>query len=232
MRDSFILALVFFSLVCNAQNIQNLDASFNDGNVIITYDLPEKNPNRTYYLKVFSSRDNFTNPLQEVTGDVGEDITIGTNKKIVWNAAKELGTFDGELIFKLKGEMNALPLVLINPTNNRKIKKGKELSIKWQGGKSDSKVKLGLYQEDVMVTSLGEQGNTGSYNWRVPKKFNKGEFIIKLSSGNEIVQSSIVVKSSSKLLLIGLPVVAVGAAVAVLAGGGDGSDLPAPPEPK
>ncbi|MCX7638767.1 MAG: hypothetical protein N2044_13065, partial [Cyclobacteriaceae bacterium] len=58
--------------------------------IIVHYDLESANPNHEFTINLFSSKDNFSAPLTKVTGDVGNEIKPGKDKKIVWDVVSEL----------------------------------------------------------------------------------------------------------------------------------------------
>ena len=226
------LSISYFNT--SGQTVQNLNAFFANGKVTVTYDVVGAKPNQTYSINLYGSHDNFASPLKQVTGDVGNNIMAGFGKRIIWDATAELGTYSGQLSFKVKGEMNALPFVLKTPVGGGKVKRGKNLNIGWEGGRPDQNVKLTVFKGNDQVQDLGETRNTGAFVWSIPKKFEKGTYSIKLSTGQETKQSGFfTVKSTSPVLFIALPVVAVGAIIAVLAGGGAKKDgqLPGAPDP-
>jgi hypothetical protein len=59
-------------------------------NLILYYDLLDSINNRVYTINVYSSADNYINPLNKVSGDVGLEVKPGGNRKIVWRANQNL----------------------------------------------------------------------------------------------------------------------------------------------
>ncbi|MDA0196389.1 MAG: hypothetical protein O2887_17050 [Bacteroidetes bacterium] len=222
----------------SAQTITNLGATFANGMVTVTYDVQGTHPDQTFSLDLYSSIDNFTAPLKAISGDVGKAVKAGTNKKILWNAAAEMGNFDGDLTFKVKGLANALPYTFKSPEGGSR-KMGKPLTIAWQGGLPEETVTLQLFKDNTLVTDIGQTRNNGTYTWAVPKKLEKGSYTLKLTGKTETVQSSAFeIKSQMPLLLKIVPAVVVAGIVVVVlpkggGGGGDpiGDDLPAAPGP-
>src|SRR5258706_12104077 len=92
-----------------AQSIQNVKATFQDGKATIVYDLTSGKTNQKYSLELFSSHNNFSTPLASLSGDIGKSITSGTGKKIIWNAAEELGEYHGDITFRVKGSLIIAP---------------------------------------------------------------------------------------------------------------------------
>ena len=104
-----ILFLTFFTLIfAQDAEITNVQASQRtDGSklVDISYDLSDvSNDNHDIYLLIsFDNGENYTQ-LFSVSGDVGENIDVGNNKQIVWNAGEESpGTYSEQIKFKVVG---------------------------------------------------------------------------------------------------------------------------------
>ncbi len=84
----FLLALPY-TLV--AQNVTNIRAYQDGENIIITYDLAQKGTYIRLYMASGES-ERYTE-LNAVTGDVGENISLGRNLQIVWSPLKENANF-------------------------------------------------------------------------------------------------------------------------------------------
>lgn len=108
---SFILSTVLLILACStrvfAQKIQIIDAVLDEPNntIEIQYDL-KSGDNKSYQINLFYSNDGgktFKGPVERVSGDVGAQISSGTNKKIYWNYFYEDEEFTGEnLVFTIR----------------------------------------------------------------------------------------------------------------------------------
>jgi hypothetical protein len=221
-------------LTVKGQSIQNLIATYSDGKVIVSYDVVGSKSNQTYYLDLYSSHNNFSAPLKQVSGDVGKNIRAGTGKRISWDAAAELIEHSGELTFKVKGEMIPLPLSFKTPNVGDQVRRGKSVAITWEGGKPDQMITFELYKGSDKVMNIGDSKNTGQFAWLIPKDFSKGTYSIKLRSGDEVRQSGFFnVKPKVPLLVKLLPLLAAGGAAALLGGGGEkaATDLPVAPNP-
>jgi hypothetical protein len=217
------------------QSISNVKAENQSGKVIITYDLNGSNDVK-YNITLFGSHDSYQTQLRYVVGDVGKGVTAGPGKRIEWDVNQELVTYQGNITFKIRGEVIALPLSINTPSSARQ---GKTTTITWSGGKRDQKVHIDLVKDGTVAQSIGDTNNTGTYKWSVPKDIAKGSYQLRLTSGNETVNSqSFSLNKKIPLWIIAAPVVVVGVIVAVLvskpksnSGGGDGP-LPDAPTPK
>jgi hypothetical protein len=149
----------------------------------------------------------------------------------VWDVKTELVTYRGDISFRVKGTPLLAPLVLSKPSAGGSVRRGKTATIQWKGGSPNQTVSLELFQGNQRVESLGQVSNSGAFNWSVPAKFQKGKYTLKLNTGTQTTQADFSVKAKVPLMLKVLPVVAVGAAVALL--GGDPpqeeDDLPGAP---
>ena len=88
--------------ITNVQASQRVDGS---KLVDISYDLSDVNSEShdIYLLISFDNGENYTQ-LFSVSGDVGENIAVGDNKQIVWNAGEESpGTYSEQIKFKVVG---------------------------------------------------------------------------------------------------------------------------------
>jgi hypothetical protein len=89
LSRSFFLAFIILLLQGIAhfaigQNVKIKRIELVKNKVIVTYDLEDSNPNSEYQLNLYTSKDNYTVPMTKVKGDVGNEIKVGTNKKIEW----------------------------------------------------------------------------------------------------------------------------------------------------
>ena len=94
-RLMMLTALLCIALLeQNAQIINVIEENLKGQQIEIVYNLASTNPKQIFYITVFVSLDGgktFTqNPLKQVSGDVGKNITEGMNKKIIWDVLKEM----------------------------------------------------------------------------------------------------------------------------------------------
>lgn len=225
-----------------AQTIQNVKASFQDGKAFVTYDLIGGKAGQKYAFDLYSSHNNYITPLRRVVGDIGKNIDLGTDKKIEWDAAGELGAFKGDITFKVRGEPIAMAFSFKTPAEGGFVRRGKTTVVQWDGGKQDQNVQLELFEGSERIQSFAETKNNGSYTWELPKDMKMGSYTLKLKAGQETTQSgAFTVKSKIPMLLKLAPILVLAGVAAALSGGGGGggtvtpeksSDLPAAPGPK
>ncbi len=87
MKNIILGLFIIIGLQSYAQRVENVKAELSGTNVVISYDLFGNDA--LYNVKVYSSSDNYKVPLTFVTGDVGNNISVGNSKKIIWEYNKE-----------------------------------------------------------------------------------------------------------------------------------------------
>jgi uncharacterized protein (TIGR02145 family) len=101
----FILVLGLLPVSLNAQRIENVIFE-QEGKVInIHYDLIATSNTEKYSIEVYCSIDSgitWGQPLQKVTGNVGEGQTAGNNKKIIWDVLAERERLEGDVVFEVR----------------------------------------------------------------------------------------------------------------------------------
>ena len=86
-KITYLLLLLILPLIALAENVSNVRVRQQGETIVITYDLAKMSDIAIYYSVNMSS--NFF-LLAQVSGDVGENITRGSNKTITWYPLKEL----------------------------------------------------------------------------------------------------------------------------------------------
>lgn len=220
----YLLSLIFLSIPFLqgwAQEVQNVQANAEKNSVIIIYDLISDVQEQKFNIELRSSINNFTTPLQEVTGDVGPDQSPGIGKTITWAALKEQGNFSGSVTFEITAELTFSPLSITNPSEGASVKLGKPLDVKWQGGDRGRNLKMAILQGTTTVNEIQNVGSGGSYIWEVPKTLAKGDnYQIKLfdpTKPNDAAMSAQFQLKKTSILIYVIPgVVAAGVATALL----------------
>lgn len=101
LRSLFIFTGVMFLQGAFAQEVTNIKVTPTQSSIEITYDL---DANAACSIVLYYSDDKavtWKGPLQKVSGDVGASQMSGKGKKIIWDAASELGSIEGLLQFKI-----------------------------------------------------------------------------------------------------------------------------------
>lgn len=175
-RTTLTLLLFLAGISLFAQEIQISSVKLHNGEVEVHYNLLDERIDRSYSVNLFTSKDNFIQPMDNVRGDIGIDIPVGENKIVVWNAKEELGsTYDGALSIELKGNYY-VPFILIDGLyQGMEFKRGKSNDLVWSGGRGDNILNFELYRGENLVKVFDERPNTGNTSIVIPKKIKPGD---------------------------------------------------------
>ncbi|HEY0651919.1 MAG TPA: hypothetical protein VGD65_02285 [Chryseosolibacter sp.] len=136
--------------------------------VIVHYDLEDENPLHAYTVNLFSSADNFANPLVKLSGDVGNEIKPGNDKRIRWNITEELGLFAGEIELEVRAKMYVPFMKMTEFDTRTKYKRGKNYPLVWRSGNPGGQIDIELLLDGVRVSSDRNVPNTGKFDWQIP----------------------------------------------------------------
>jgi hypothetical protein len=234
-----IIVILLCGGIVNGQQFNIKRVELADQKVTVHYDLTDTVKSRTYSISVYRSNDNYLNPLQQVTGDIGREVKPGINKKFSWDAQTELGAeFSGSVSLEIRGKLY-IPFVRFDGFNEYKvIKRLKPYEVTWSGGTSQNILNFDLYKGEKKVLTIPNIANVGHYKLTLPKDVKPGkDYRFRISdtkNKDEVVETgNFIVKRKTPLLLKILPVVALGVGVTFLAGGGDDGpkNIPDPIEP-
>lgn len=228
---SLSVLIVTMPFMALAQDITNFSYKLVKNNIEISYQLSGQSSDR-YKVELFNSLDNYGIAMKLVSGDVGNEIIPGKNKRIVWEAKKELREFKGGLALRLKTEF--VPFITFTIPSNEKFIIGKENIISWEGDMSN--IKLELFINNKKIGDIGTAIKGKQYSWKIPKKsIEKGKtYTIKGTvNGRSATSKSFTLKNKLPVYVWVIPIVVVGGVVAILSGGSDKSTpenntIPAP----
>jgi hypothetical protein len=224
LRKTFtVLFLLLIYATTQGQKIAVKKIEMAGDKIIVHYELDDGNPNNEYQISLYSSRNSFNAPLAKVSGDVGTDVKIGLGKKIIWNVKDELGPFKGKVSLEVRGKVYTPIVRLNNISTKSKFKRGKSHTITWRAGNSNA-IHIELLKGGQRVAGELNQPNNGSFNLFVPQHAAVGkDYSLRITdsrNGEAVVTSEpFAVTRKVPMLLKVVPVLALGAAVAVLSGG-------------
>lgn len=163
-------ALIFasfmtFNSVSNAQDIFIKRVELENEKVYLFYNLKDTTRGRNYTVNLYSSHDNFINPLQKLQGDVGLEVVPGDERKIEMNVKEEFGAeFEGKVAFELRAKVY-IPFIRLEGFNDyKKFKRGKPYEIHWSGGRPQNVLNFELYKGENKITAFTNIANAGKYN--------------------------------------------------------------------
>lgn len=222
-------------MICHAQefSIQKLELA--GEKLLIHYDLIDTARDHTYSIFVYSSKDNFTTPLQKIAGDIGIEVRPGTNRKIVWEAKQELGaSFDGEIELEVKGKLYVPFIKLSGFEKINSMKRGVPIILKWSGGTPRNVMNFQLFRGDKLAASFPNAPNEGQYKLTIPTNVKAGgNYIFRITDArntDQIVKTNVFsIKRKYPLLLKVIPVAAIAVAAKFLLVKSSTPDLGNPP---
>lgn len=181
-----LLGLMFSCLNSFAQEINITNIQLKGKEVEISYNIIDERIDRTYQIDLYNSIDNFIQPMEKVRGEVGVDIKVGENKKMVWDVADELGSsYKGALSLEVKGNYYVPFISIEGISEGREFKRKVSYDFNWAGGRGDNILNFELYKGDNLVTSFDERPNTGNTTIKIPSRVKPGNnYRFKISDAN------------------------------------------------
>ncbi len=172
------VTVVFFTILVNAQNIENVRQEIIGNQVNITYDLISELEGQTFEIILFCtvSGNTYKQRLYFAKGDIGKNVTVGKEKEIVWSNEEELSTFEMEsLTFTLESKIFNSALFFTYPkAEGVTFKRGKVHKIQWMGGESNEDLVIELYRYDIRKNVVANTSNKGNVLWSVPSAISPG----------------------------------------------------------
>lgn len=162
-----VLLTLTLSFQSRAQKLDIAWLELDGSNVIVHYALEDSNPMHAYTVSLYSSADNFANPLVKLSGDAGNEVKAGADKRITWRVTEELGQFVGELELEIRAKMY-VPFMRMNEFTKTRYKRGKNYPLVWRSGSLGGHVDIELIRHGVRVSSDRNVANTGKFDWQIP----------------------------------------------------------------
>jgi len=175
-KKTFVLSYFLFMLgAAFAQEFTIKEMELVNDQLVLHYDLIDTARGHTYTIFVYSSKDNFLNPLEKISGDAGLEVKPGTNKKIVWNVKEELtATFDGEIEMEVRGR-RYIPFIRFEGFQENEVRKrGKPFLMKWSGGTRQNILNIQLYNGDRLAHTFANVPNEGESSLTIPTSVKTG----------------------------------------------------------
>lgn len=239
-----ILKLLTVVLLCVAPfaiHAQILDVKrieLKGDQIQIDYSLQDTVQGRSFIVNLYSSRDNYINPLSRLQGDHGMEVKTGNDKTVIWSAKQELGDkFHGVVSLEVRARVY-IPFIRFDNFNT--IKRGKPKEVTWRGGTRQNILNFELYnKKGEKVHVIPNISNSGHTSLFIPTDVRPGkDYKFRIVDGknkDQVVNSEpFTIKRKIPLLLLAIPVAAVGGAV-MFTGGGEPSagngEIPDPVDP-
>lgn len=190
--------------------------------LVVHYDLIDTAKDHTYSVYVYSSRDNFLNPLEQISGDAGLEVRPGKNRKITWNAKGELGpTFAGEVELEIRGRLY-IPFIRFEGFSNVEVRKrGVPFLVKWSGGTRQNILNFQLYQGKKLAHTFPNAPNDAEHRLTIPASVKPGKgYYFRISDTKNkdqvVITPEFEIRRRYPLALKALPVLLIGGVVYLL----------------
>ncbi|MFT6882742.1 MAG: hypothetical protein ACI83W_000750 [Marinoscillum sp.] len=176
-KPGLFIPIFFSGLIVSGQDLIISSVATQGENVIIKYELMDDNIDHKYTLSLYASSDNYIQPLELVSGDIGVDVAVGGSKKVIWNAKEELGTdFKGKVALELKGKIYIPFVQLTDFESLDSFKRGRPYNLTWVAGRGNDVLTMDLYNKDKeIVHTFTNVANVGEYELVIPKDIKPGK---------------------------------------------------------
>lgn len=238
IKRAFILSALLCAsiLLLQAQDFSIAKVERIGGTVILHYNLIDTVRNRVYTVNVYTSKDNYTTPLQHVTGDIGLEVKPGANRKIIWEAREELGaSFAGDLGLEVRGKVY-IPFVKLDGFDDyKKFKRNKTYNITWTGGRGNNVLNFDLYRKETLIKAYPNIANVGYHTIKFQGIKPGRNYRLKITDSknkDDVVYSApFKIRARVPLLIKLLPIAISGYFISTLGSDPAEEDIIGPPEP-
>lgn len=153
----FFVLLTFQIVVVKSQTIKNVSSIQDGNNIKVNYTVSDLSNPISARVNLYYSVNNgsFNGPLNKVSGDVGEKTITNGLKSITWDLLSEIGSLDGNTIFKVE-VVPIAPKIVVPSTRIKNF----ELSIpsaKYSDGKLIVEFVIKNYGDDVYGFIRGDK---------------------------------------------------------------------------
>ena len=187
MKHFILLVIVVFSnlKIVYSQEIQITNINLKGDKVEVYYNLIDERIDRSYSINLYTSKDNFIQPMEMVKGDAGIDLSVGANKVLIWDAKGELGDdFDGSIALELKGNYYVPFITVDGIQTGKEFKRTKNHDLIWAGGRGDNVLNFELYRGENLVKSFEERPNIGNTSLAFPRVKPGDDYKLRISDSN------------------------------------------------
>lgn len=173
-RILFFVLLTFQIVVVKSQTIKSVSSIQDGNNIKVNYTISDLSNPISARVNLYYSLNNspFNGPLNKVSGDVGEKTISNGLKSITWDLLSEVGSLDGNTIFKVE-IVPIAPKIVIPSTKIKNF----ELSIpsaKYSNGRLTVEFVIKNYGDDVYGLIRGDKISVtdATGNVFVPESFS------------------------------------------------------------
>jgi hypothetical protein len=207
MRWILIIICLSMTQSIYGQTINIQSISNNEGKVIMNFDLEDSDPDRRYTLRLYSSIDNYVQPLASVSGNIGVNQRVGGSKQVIWDAREELDPdFSDFVSLEIKAFIY-IPFIEMEDLSEYGVfKRGKVYTLSWTGGRRDNILNFELLKDKKKTGVLFKNiSNSGSWDMTLPKNTKPGnDYSFRIAdhanSDEEVFSSTFSVKAKVPLV--------------------------------
>jgi hypothetical protein len=168
-----------------AQNITIDQVELDGENVILYYTLKDEVAGHAYNISLYTSMDNYTLPVRNVSGDAGRLIAPG-EKRIVWDTRQETRLESNEKIsFEIRARLY-VPFIQINDfKDGKRLRRGNTYDIAWTGGQPQGRINIELFKDTERVSAFYNVANLGYWSFSIPAGIKPGSYHLVISDSNK-----------------------------------------------
>lgn len=179
------ISILFFTQI-QAQVVTNIKSAIEGKEIVITYDLQGLNSEAICEVNFyFGGRAEQTNKLLDALGDFGDNIKVGTQKKIRISNLQPFLPYKTELTFKAEATYTFIPITDFSSLSGAKFKIRSTIPLGWKGGIKESPLSISLFRYNQLI-GRKKLLNNNKYMFAFPKAAKKGsdyEIRLKDASG-------------------------------------------------
>ncbi len=97
------VCLTLIAIQASAQRITNVTPQTVGDKIIVHYNIEDSPSDKLYEVALYSSQDKFSQALRSVSGNgVGNSVSAGTERVIIWDVLKDVTRLTGEFTFEVR----------------------------------------------------------------------------------------------------------------------------------
>jgi hypothetical protein len=168
--------LIQFTSSSLAQSLELKALELKEGKMELHYDLLDSLEDRFYSIRLYSSADEYLNPLTKITGDVGLEVKPGKDKVVTWALRDELSPeFNGKVAVELRAKI-FVPFINTESINQYRVyKRKRKYNLTWKGGTPQNILNFDLYHNEQKITSFPNLANVGHHELELPAHVKPGK---------------------------------------------------------
>lgn len=227
---------IHFTLPSLAQSLELRSVELKENKMELHYDLLDSVEDRFYSIRLYSSADEYLNPLAKISGDAGLEVKPGKGKVVTWALRDELSPeFTGKVAVELRAKI-FVPFINTESINHYKVyKRKRKYNLTWKGGTPQNILNFDLYHGENKITSFPNLANVGHHELEFPAHVKPGNnYRFRISDAknkDEVVYTNTFrVKRKVPLVMKVIPGLMAGSMIYLLLSSGEGEeDLPVAP---